>query len=59
MLEYRAYILSADGHIINRIDLPCDNEHAARECARQLVDGGRPVELWRLGQLLERFEPKQ
>jgi hypothetical protein len=45
MDEYRAYILGPDGHIQHRIDLICDNEEAAIEHAKRLVDGHN-VELW-------------
>jgi hypothetical protein len=45
MAEYRAYVVGRDGHIQNRIDLVCVDEDAAKEQARQLVDG-HDVELW-------------
>jgi len=45
MQEYRAYILGSDGHIQSRVDLVCADERAAKEQAKQLVDG-HDVELW-------------
>ena len=45
MLEYCAYIVGPDGHIVTRIDLTCADEHEAKECAVRLVDG-QNVELW-------------
>jgi len=45
MSVYRAYIIGADGHIELRIDLDVHDEAAARERAKQLVDG-HAVELW-------------
>lgn len=45
MQEYRAYIVDKNGHVISRIDLICADEDAARERAKQLVDG-QAVELW-------------
>jgi len=55
--EYRAYVIGA-GRILQRIDLICDDDAAARERAQQLVED-HPVELWRGDKLLDRFEPKQ
>ena len=57
MDDFRVYVIGKDGHIINRIDLACADESAARERAKQLVDG-HAIELWQLGKMLERFEPK-
>ena len=45
MLDYRAYILDRDGHIVRSVEFHCENEDAAKERARQLVDG-HDVELW-------------
>jgi hypothetical protein len=49
MQEYRAYILGPDGHVQSLVDIICANEEAAREQAKQLVDG-HDIELWQLGQ---------
>ena len=56
MPNFRAYIIDADGHIQRRIDLEVANESAARDRARQLVDG-HAVELWDGATKLARFEP--
>lgn len=45
MQHYRAYITGQDGHILRPVDLHCENDDAAKERARQLVDG-HDVELW-------------
>ena len=45
MLQYRAYLLGVDGHIVHRVDLVCETEDEARERAKELVDG-YDVELW-------------
>ena len=45
MLEYRAYLIGRDGHIIHRIDILCDDDEAAKARALLLVDG-HTVELW-------------
>ena len=56
MQEYRAYIVDQDGHVTGRIDLLCEDEDAARQRVKQLVDG-LAVELWQGNQKIERFEP--
>ena len=43
--DYRAYVVSRDGHILSRTDLLCLDEKEAKERASQMVDG-RDVELW-------------
>ena len=45
MHSYRAYLLDADGHIIDRIDLTCGDDESAKARARELMNG-HPVELW-------------
>jgi hypothetical protein len=35
MQEYRAYVIGADGHIIQRIDLWCAHDEAANERGRR------------------------
>jgi hypothetical protein len=47
MNGYRAYLVGSDGHIQRRIDLICESDDAAKEQAKQLVDG-HDVELWQL-----------
>jgi hypothetical protein len=55
MQEYCAYIIGPDGHILNRIDLLCENEHEAKECALRLVDG-QTVELWQRDRRIAEFK---
>ena len=58
LLEYRAYeIDDASDRILQRIDLVCDGDAAAKERAQQLVDR-HPIVLGRGAELLGRFEPK-
>jgi hypothetical protein len=38
MHAYRAYLIVRDGQIIRRVDLECDDDSAATERAKQLVD---------------------
>ena len=56
MGDYRAYLIDADGHIETRVDLDVQSEAAAREKAKQLVDG-HAVELWDGATKIARFEP--
>lgn len=53
--EYRAYIMGADGHILNRIDLLCADDDDATEQAKQLVDG-HDVELWQFARKIAEFK---
>jgi hypothetical protein len=45
MHAYRAYMIRWDGHIIYRVDIECDDDEAAKERAKLLMDG-HDVELW-------------
>jgi hypothetical protein len=57
MQEYRAYAISSDGQIKQRIDLFRANDEAATERAKVLVDG-HDVELWRLERKVAEFKAK-
>jgi hypothetical protein len=57
MVEYRAYFLTPDGHITKAFDLFCENDEAAKERAKQFVNG-HDVELWQLGRKVEIFKHK-
>jgi hypothetical protein len=54
--DYEAYMLGPDGHITARLDLHCADEEAAKENARQLVNG-HAVELWQRDRRLATFIP--
>ncbi|MCP3410502.1 hypothetical protein [Bradyrhizobium sp. CCGB01] len=56
MGNYRAYLIGADGHIEQRVDLEVPDEATAREKAELLVDG-HAVELWDGATRIARFEP--
>ena len=58
MREYRAYIVSPNGHVRQRIDLICADDDSARECAKRLVDG-RDVELWRFDRWIAEYKRKE
>ena len=57
MNEYRAYLIGPDGRIQSRVEIVCEYEEAAKERAKQLVDG-HDVELWQLGRRIARFPHK-
>jgi hypothetical protein len=52
MPKYRAYLVGGDGHFFNFEEMVCDDDAAALERARQLVDG-HDVELWSGARLVE------
>jgi hypothetical protein len=54
--HYEAYVVGSDGHISMRIDLHCAHEEAAKESARQLVNG-HAVELWQRDRRVATFIP--
>jgi hypothetical protein len=58
MNEYCAYIMSPDGHIQRRVDLLCTDDEAAKDMARQLVDG-HDVELWQLSRWIAEFKRQE
>jgi hypothetical protein len=55
MQEYKAYVIGADGHVADRIDLVCVTEQVARDRAKQLADG-HDVELWQEGRRVATFK---
>jgi hypothetical protein len=58
MNEYCAYIIGPDGHILRRVDLFCADDDAAKDQAKQLVDG-HDVELWQLGRRIAEFKHEE
>jgi hypothetical protein len=57
MKEYRVFVLTFEGNVIQTIALFCASEDAAKLRAQQLVES-HPVELWEEPRRLARFEPK-
>ena len=55
MPEYRAYIVNDDGHFIRAVDFETRDDEAAKERAKQLVDG-HDVELWQLYRKIGTFK---
>lgn len=56
MHSYRAYLLDADGHIVDRIDLTCEDDESAKARAKEFVDR-HGVELWDGGRKIATFKP--
>jgi hypothetical protein len=54
MQKHRTYLIGPDGLIVKRADMICANDEAAKERAKQLVDG-HDVELWQLGRRVAMF----
>jgi hypothetical protein len=57
MAEYRVYVIGADGHFIRAVELVCPDDDAAKERAKQLVDG-HDVELWQGERKVTAFKHK-
>ena len=57
MAEYRVYIVGDDGHFLRAVDIFCDDDEAAKDRAKQLVDG-HDVELWQLDRKIGTFRHK-
>ena len=57
MNGYYAFVIGADGHITNRIEIICENDEEAKRWARQLVDG-HAIELWQEARMIETFDPE-
>ena len=54
MEGFYAYIIGADGHVINRVELAFEKLEDAKERAEELVDG-HDVELWQRDRKLASF----
>jgi hypothetical protein len=57
MSNYKAYLISPDGHHIKAVDLDCADEDAAKKCAEQLTDFSK-VELWEHARRVATFGSK-
>jgi hypothetical protein len=57
MPDYRAYIVSSDGHFFNSVPLECVDDNEAMKQAEQLVDG-HDVELRQRDRKIARFDQK-
>jgi hypothetical protein len=55
MLNYRAYLLDHDGHVMSVLNLSCLDDDVAVDTAKQLADG-HDVELWQFDRLVAVFK---
>jgi hypothetical protein len=58
MPYYRAYIIGRDGRFDRAMELDCDDDKAAMESAKQLVNG-RDVELWQRDRKVAKFDARE
>ena len=54
---FYAYVIGADGHVVNRVDLAFERQEDAEERAKALVDG-HDIELWQRDRKLATFKHK-
>jgi hypothetical protein len=55
---YYAYVIGDDGHIVNRIEVRCENDEEAIQCAKRLVDD-HTIELWQEARQVATLAPSQ
>jgi len=53
---YRAFLIGPDGHVIDRVDIFCENEDQAKQRAKGLATEW-PVELWQCARKIAVFRP--
>lgn len=58
MTEYRAYILSRDGRIVEAVDFTSTDDATAKEHARKLA-AAQGAELWQGKRVVAKIEAKQ
>jgi hypothetical protein len=56
--EYRVFVLSPEGHILDQHTLRCADDDEARETAKVLAESN-PVEIWTGPVRVVRLEPRQ
>ena len=58
MIEYRAYVIGNDGHIVRAIEQVCENDEAAIvEVKTLLLD--RTIEIWSGDRFVIRLDPER
>jgi hypothetical protein len=55
MPGYRVYIIGSDGQFIRAVELACRDDEAAKEYAKQFVDG-HDIELWQQDRKVAKFD---
>jgi hypothetical protein len=57
-MDYRLYFLNDRGHIIDRVDLDCEDDDHAAQVAAGYADG-RDMELWSRDRKVRAFPLRQ
>jgi hypothetical protein len=58
MIEYRAYVIGDDGHIVSATGLVCENDEAAiAEVKAFLLD--QTIEIWSRDRFVIRLDPER
>jgi hypothetical protein len=55
MMQYRAYVLSADDHIDRAVEMVCPDDDIAKRHAKNLADV-QDVELWQQDRKIAKFK---
>jgi hypothetical protein len=58
MPKYRAFVIGPDGHVMDRHELACADDEAAKKRAQQLADSC-DIELWQCERKIAAFKAKQ
>ena len=58
MPHYVAYFIGSDGQFQNATELDCIDDEAAKEYAKQLVNG-HDLELWQRARIVAKFSAKE
>ena len=58
MAGYYAYFVGADGHLIKRVAIVCDDDEDAKGIAKKMVVD-QAIELWHEARMIATFEPKK
>lgn len=58
MAGYYAYFVGADGRLVKRVAIACDDDNEAKGVAKQLVDD-HAIELWHEARMIATFEPEK
>ena len=57
MTDYRVYFIGDDGHFLGAVNLDCPDDEAAKEYAKQFING-HDIELWQRDRIIAKFDRK-
>ena len=58
MIEYRAYVIGSDGHIVSATELACENDEAAIAKVKTFLLN-RTIEIWSGTRFVTRLGPER